>query len=277
MARNGATLDPLDEYRFEAGGWLVLPGVLSLEDLGRLDFFDESMTEEGSSSAAEHLSLTGVNAAVGVRAVVDALMWPGAAAAGSSLRHELLQLPSPLDNGGSDGYLVQWADGRVRDYAKHYQTHHGHRVCMGVRAVWCMSGSSDFVLVPGSHTASVPTPACVLGRGSPLLSGPVGDAGGVCLPPLKAGDVLLHAANMVWGRRGGAGSGSRLLGAEFTAINDAQNLLSYGHEPRPPSWLQDLSSTQLAAIGWHPSGGNGGECQFLPSHGHGVCATLAAI
>ena len=173
--------------------------------------------------------------------------------------HELLRPPGLLRDGGSAGFLEQWADGKVRDYGKTYLTSNGSRICTGVCAVWCLDDHSDFLLIPGSHCASLPTPAGVLGQGSAMIRGPAGDAGGVKLPPLKAGEVLLHAANMVWGRRGGTGAG-RLLTAEFTAVHDAQNLHEFGAEvPPPPDWLQDLSPTQQTALGWHPSGANGGD------------------
>ena len=55
---------------------------------------------------------------------------------------------------------------------------HGARICMGVRVVLCLDGRSDFLLVPGSHLASVPTPAGLLGQGAAAITGPAGDAGG---------------------------------------------------------------------------------------------------
>ena len=258
-------LSPLDEYRFEAGGWLVLPQVLDVATLARLNssLDDDTLTTPVAAAQYDELAEQIAGDCAPVRATVDALMWPARArdephGTPPLLQHRLLHRPAPLRGGGSDGFLQQWADGQFRDHAKHYQTHHGVRVCMGVRAVWCLDDGSDFLLVPGSHAASAPTPRSVLGQGSPLIHGPAGDAGGAQLPPLRAGDVLLHATNMVWGRRGGASAG-RLLGAEFTATNDAQNLLEFGDEPPAPEWLSDLSPPQQTALGWHPSGGNGGD------------------
>ena len=127
------------------------------------------------------------------------------------------------------------------------------------RRVCCLDGDSDFLLVPGSHLASVPTPRGVLGQGAEGITGPQGDAGGVVCPPLAPGDVLVHAASLVWGRRGGDGAG-RLVVAEFTARNDAQNIYEYGEEPaEAPEWVRDLTQTQQAALGWHESGPTGGD------------------
>jgi hypothetical protein len=95
--------------------------------------------------------------------------------------HELLRPPGVLRDGGSEGFLEQWADGKIRDYGKTYQTSNGSRICTGVCAVWCLDGSSDFLLIPGSHCAGVPTPVGVLGQGSAMIRGPAGDAGGVKL------------------------------------------------------------------------------------------------
>lgn len=263
-------LSELDEYRFEAAGWFVLPAILSVEDLAELNaLLDVSppapAAPPGTTAGPgtrQHALLTQLGGHPCVRAAIDMLVSgkvqdPNAEQ--SPPLHALLRPPSVLRDGGTDGFLEQWADGKIRDYGKTYLTSNGSRVCTGVCAVWCLDESSDFLLVPGSHCASVPTPASVLGQGSVMIHGPAGDAGGVKLPPLKPGDVLLHAANMVWGRRGGASAG-RLLTAEFTAVNDAQNLHEFGAEvPPPPDWLQDLTPTQQTALGWHPSGANGGD------------------
>lgn len=245
------SLSALDIYRFDASGWCVLPGVLTASQLA-------SLATDDSDTAL----LAALAADLSVSAAVDTLVAGtvhDASEPGARPLHELLEASAAMPDGGSEGFLQQWGDGLVRDHAKDYHTHHGQRVCMGVRAVWCLDWDSDFLLIPGSHTAAIPTPAAVLGPGSPLINGPDGDAGGVKRPPLQPGDVLLHAANMVWGRRGG-GAG-RLLAAEFTTVNDAQNLAEFGAEQPDdlPDWLNELPPTQQAALGWHPSGGNGGD------------------
>ena len=252
-------LSELDEYRFEAGGWFVLPAILGAEEVAGLNALLDGAAGGGGgpqqlAELADHPS---------VRAAIDVLVSGKVRdpdAEGRPL-HELLRPPSVMRDGGSDGFLEQWADGQIRDYGKTFHRSNGSRICTGVTAVWCLDDLSDFVLIPGSHCASLPTPAGVLGQGSAMLRGPAGDAGGVKLPPLKAGEVLVHAANMVWGRLGGAAAGAgRLLTAEFTAVNDAQNLHEFGAEVPPvPEWLLDLSPTQRAALGWHPSGANGGD------------------
>ena len=184
------------------GGWFVLPGLLSAADLARVRSGAEQV--QGSSADAEllcgHPSLRATLAEL-----VSLGDFYGEPSEGVP---QLLTPPAPLDDATGDGYLRQWADGRVRDYAKHYEVKHGARVCMGVRVIWCLDDRSDFLLVPGSHLAGIPTPAGVLGQGAPGITGPGGDAGGVLCPPLNAGDVLVHAASMVWGRRGGNGAGS---------------------------------------------------------------------
>ena len=67
----------------------------------------------------------------------------------------------------------------------------------------------------------------------------------------------------VWGRRGAnsaAGPGpGRLLAAEFTAINDSQNVHAFGADTEMPEWAYELTPTEKAALGWHESGPNGGD------------------
>ena len=157
MAADGA-LSALDEYRFEAGGWLVLPAVLTAEQVACLN----TRVDEPHSVVATDDGLLGAHPSV--RATLDLLMGrtpaavKEAAVSGSPPAHVQLRPPALLRDGGSLGFLEQWADGKLRDHSKHYQTHHGTRVCKGVCAVWCLDEGSDFLLVPGSHASSVRLP-----------------------------------------------------------------------------------------------------------------------
>ena len=256
---DGGALTPLDEYRFDVGGWFVLPGLLSPADLALA--LQEAASADATGGAADSTTelLCGHPT---LHATLAELMPLGDYNDESSGGvPQMLAPPAPLDDAGGDGFLRQWADGVVRDHAKHYEVKHGKRVCMGVRVVWCLDDGSDFVLVPGSHLASIPTPTGVLGQGAAAIKGPAGDAGGIVCPPLNPGDVLIHAASMVWGRSGAAAGGPAgcLLAAEFTAINDSQNVHAYGADVATPEWVHDLSPTERAALGWHDSGPNGGD------------------
>ena len=106
----GGTLTPLDEYRFDVGGWFVLPGLLSPAHLARLSARAELTHED-----AEALSVDPI-----LRATLKDLMTLGdynpdtQGGEGGEGVPQLLTPPAPLDGAISDGFLRQWADGRVR-------------------------------------------------------------------------------------------------------------------------------------------------------------------
>ena len=187
--RHGA-LTPLDEYRFDVGGWFVLPGPLSAADLARVRSGAEELQGMRSGSPTLHELLCGHPT---LRATLEELVSLGDYYGGPSEGvPQLLTPPAPLDDATGDGYLRQWAGGRA---------------C----ALICMVPGRPLGLPAcarqphGRHTE--PRRRARPGRApGPGITRPEGDAGGVLCPPLNARDVLVHAASMVWGRRGGNGS-----------------------------------------------------------------------
>ena len=289
------TLTPQQIYLFESSGFLVLRGILAASELiGISAELAEGSAGVGARLAQhpallpilselmddpEFVALPGQDPTEGRRGYFQMLNFNG-----EEQCFDLIETPglhTARDEGGAEP-LEQWGGG-LHDPSRTYSHDRGTRICQAVRCVWVLppnssaAGSADtgagqhagqswrqhrpYAVVPGSHTAEVPTPPEILQSG-------FDDSDLVTLPLLRAGDLLLHAATLVHAvRLGGsdAGAAPRLMTAEYVTTMTGNWAGGNGHHSspgsnpdgrhaEPPEWFARLSPTQQAALGLHPNG-----------------------
>ena len=171
----------------------------------------------------------------------------------------LLEAKSSADGRSPPLTQASRGGGQLEDASRAYTFRNGRRLCLGVRAVVALDDpepTAGYVLVAGSHTAEVAAPSEFLARGADALE-PSDEL--LLRPPLRAGDVLLHASTLVHGVR--ADPACQQPPSYVTMAwrtDDSSQNISQSEEPEaPPAWVAELTPTQQAALGWHPSGASG--------------------
>ena len=230
-----------ESYHFDAFGYLIVRGVLSVEEIERcsrvLDQLElDAVPEAGAHrypflQLRDHPMLAGYVAELcGDDYQVDGL---------PRLVGEGRGLEEPLTDG------TEWVD-----FSRAYRHQYGVRLCQRLEAYWALAnvGPEDggLVLIPASHNSNVGTPETVLDG--------TDDMGLVHQPSLEAGDLLLCAGNTVRGARPWRGKGpERLLGWTY---------LASGLRPTPgnrrltktrvrPEWTEQLTPEQRPVVA-HP-------------------------
>lgn len=204
-----------EDYRFDVIGYLIVPSVLSKEEIEALDA--SSITE-----LADHPVL---------RQYVADLSFGDATV--DEQPHFLEEVDAPLQlEGGNEPRL----------WSRAYQHRNGTRYCHGVRAVLALSdvneGDGGIVLVPGSHRSDLETP-------SDLRDG-TDDMGLVEQPVLRAGDILLCAETVLHGMLPWKGNGpQRLLTCTF--ISDIVKP-SVDLKRETPGWIDEMTPEQRVVL-----------------------------
>ena len=240
-----------EEYNWDVAGYLLVPGVLSPEEVLEAaacaddgDF--EPLIGEGSAllptlsrlccSADSMYDFGGIRVDIPPRELLP----------------PELGAPSPPLEGGGTG-----AVGRV-DHSRSYFNTGGHRFVHGVRVIWCLgSGQSGYTVIPGSHKSTAETPAAV-------RTGDADDAleslGLLQQPPLRPGDVLVIAASALHGlcsTTDTAEGPARLVACDFSS-NRARTADALSHPTPPalgsaePGWTAALSPVQRVVLGLDP-------------------------
>ncbi len=157
--------------------------------------------------------------------------------------------PLQLVASGQEGSSVRLAgDHPQRNRRLRYINQPGTRICFGVRVVWALAPSNadegGVVLVPCSHKRATHPP-------SDLMSGR-DDLDMTFEPAMKAGDLLICAANTLHGVRGRPG---RLIEVDYIS---ARVMPTDGYpQAEGPQWTAELTSEQQLLIGPRTTGKGG--------------------
>ena len=118
-------------------------------------------------------------------------------------------------------------------------------VVKGVRALWVLDDTTEVVVVPATHKASLPAPSLMRMEEMDTSSRPM----------LQAGDLLLLAATTLFGLRppDAVVTGSEAPRVVELVFADKQlSAPELGYVERPladiPEWMHDLSDAQLAVV-----------------------------
>ena len=118
-------------------------------------------------------------------------------------------------------------------------------VVKGVRALWVLDDTSEIVIAPATHKASLPPPS--LARMEELDT--------TVRPVLRSGDLLLLAATTIFGLRPPDAAPAAAEAPRIVELALADKQLAapgLGYVERPladlPDWVGDLSDAQRAAV-----------------------------
>jgi len=183
------TMSNEENYAFDVAGYLHIPGVLSKEEVARLN---SAIDEVGASDGMlgwekPHREL------FRDLLVHPQLVWYLNQIIGHGFR--LDQAPRML--GSQAGELKRELVGgdEPRDPARAYYIQQGRRSCQGLKAIWVLEdvavGDGGLHVVQASHKSNVETPSDLLNLSD--------DMGLVKQPALKAGDLFLLAETTLQG------------------------------------------------------------------------------
>jgi hypothetical protein len=271
--KEAALLGPVELYCFETSGWLLLRAVLPAPTL--VEISCSIVSTDGGQQKLPAGAAAVLSGHPTLRRALCQLMddeerfdpvhlgWPEGKGWFSALNYcnaplpfEQLDPPQLLTAAAERPSLQQWADG-VHDPSRAYSHDRGSRICQAVTAVWVLGGAEGgggsasnrpYVMVPGSHTAELPTPAA-------LLRGPLDAHSQITTRPiLRPGDLLLHAGTLV--HAADPPVGAHLATCQFvtTITGNWSTDAPVPGGATPPEWMARLSPTQQAAMGCHPDG-----------------------
>ncbi len=229
-----------ENYRFDIAGYLIVPGVLTEEEV------------RACNQAIDQVGMTD-----------SMLKWPAPHADSfeqlrdhpvlawylNQLCFEEYRLDGgPRLIGESTGEEPLTGGNEPREWSRSYYQQNGVRFSQGVLALWALAdaveGDGGFVLVPASHKSYAETPAGV-------LSG-TDDMNLIEQPALKAGDLLLCAETVLQGVRPWKGKGpQRLLAWKYTGQQTRQSRGGDAQEEKkaPPAWVDEMTPEQRAVMG----------------------------
>ena len=232
-----------ENYCFDVGGYLMVRGALSRQEVDALNrALDSSTQTEGMLGwPAPHRDL------FRDLLVHPLLVWYLNQLVGYGFR--LDRQPELLGVGVSAEAVGKPLVGgnEPRNPARAYYHQNGRRYCQAVQAIWTLSdvdeGDGGFVMVPGSHKSGVEAP-------EDIATGK-DDMGLTFQPALEAGDLVLVAGSVLQGLRPWKGKGpQRLLSYEYIGRGAIQ---SAGTGPGTEGdgsdeWMAELTPEQRTVL-----------------------------
>lgn len=224
-------LTPEEDYAFDVGGFLVVPGVLTAVQVDACNKAIDAGALDGQpdrSDLPKDLACLQDHPVLG--RYLDQLTFDGYYV--DRTVHLVDPTDSPTLSGGNE----------PRQSARTYHHQNEVRFAQGIIAIWALTdveeGDGGFALVPASHKSSVETP-------SDLLDG-TDDMDLVLQLPLRAGDLLLCVESVLHGVKPWRLTASRRLVALTFAAEQAQRL-DREKDP-PPKWVDELTPEQRAVV-----------------------------
>ena len=211
-------------YAFDVGGFLILPGILSKFDL---EDARESLSSVGQGEALPD-PLVRLRDHPEIAPYLEELTFDGYHAEGA---------PAPVDVDRPTGLE---GGGAPREHTRSYLQQNDVRFTQGIIVLWALDdiaeGDGGFVFVPASHNSSVEAP-------SDLTGDEAGDL--IEQVVLHTGDVFICVEGLLHGRRPWREE-RRLIA--FTYASDKAQRPGQAQEDPPPAWVSELSPEQRAVV-----------------------------
>jgi len=236
-----------ENYAFDVGGYLIVPGALKPSEIA-----DLNTALDGADATFGLLSLLSSDRGPFRDLLVHPiLVWYLNQICGPGFR--LGEEPRLIGDSVGDPLVPLHGGNEPREPARTYYYQNGRRYCEAVEAVWALEdvGKNDggLVLVPCSHKSNVETPEGV--------SSGISDMGLTVQPELKAGDLIILAGSLLRGLRPWTGSGpQRLLSYAYGSRGSILSSGTSSAASEEPETIPDLTPEQRAVLykpGYRPT------------------------